>query len=204
MIDRLLQILTASQESPDATELADALWLAEHMPRRRSGSPETAMTRPGIRPTPEGAGSTSDAGSPQAPLAGLHLTEPLGKAEASGWPTGRTAATSGALAGVPAIPAIPGAAAITRALRPLRTRVGGRTRGVIDEDVTVRNIADSGLWLPELLPDPERWLDLVLIVDDSASMRVWRRTVAEFRELLIQLGVPRRSPNSKTTYVHRR
>ena len=52
----------------------------------------------------------------------------------------------------------------------------------------MRNIADSGLWLPELLPDPERWLDLVLIVDDSASMKVWRRTVAEFRELLIQLA----------------
>lgn len=188
MIDRLLQILTASQESPDATELADALWLAGYMPRRRSGSPDIAMTRPGIRPTPKGAGSTSDAGSPQAPLAGLYLTEPLGKAEESGWPTDHTAATSGTLAGVPAIPAIPDAAAITRALRPLRTRVGGRTRGVIDEDVTVRNIADSGLWLPELLPDPERWLDLVLIVDDSASMRVWRRTVAEFRELLIQLA----------------
>ena len=188
MIDRLLQILTASQESPDATELADALWLAEHMPQRRSGSPGTATTRPAIRLVPESARSVGSAGSPQDPSAGLHLTKPLEKAAESGGPADRTAGTVGTLAGVPAIPAIPAAAAITRALRPLRTRVDGRTRGVINEDATARNIADSGLWLPELLPDPERWLDLVLIVDDSASMRVWRRTVAEFRALLIQLG----------------
>jgi len=188
MIDRLLQILTASQEYPDATELADALWLAEHIPRRRSGSPGTAMTGRAIRPMRESAGSSGDAGSPQAPLAGLHLTEPQHYAEESGGQADRTAGRWGTLAGVPAIPAIPATATITRALRPLRTRVDGTTRGVIDEDATVRNIADSGLWLPELLPDPERWMDLVLIVDDSASMRVWRRTVTEFRELLIQLA----------------
>ncbi len=187
MIAQLLQILTASQESPDATELADALWLAEHMPRRRSSSSGTAMTGPAIRPMRENAGS-SDTRSPQGPLAGLHLTEPLGYAEESGGQVDRPAGRSSALAGVPAIPAIQASATIARALRPLRIRVDGLTHSVIDEDATVRNIADSGLWLPELLPDPERWLDLVLIVDDSASMRFWQRTVAEFRELLIQLA----------------
>lgn len=187
MIDRLLQILAASQESLDSTELADALWLAGHMPRGRSGSRGDTMTRPTTHPMRESALS-GNAWNPQAPTASLHLAEPLDYAEESGGRTDRTTGSSGTLAGVPAIPAIRAAATITRALRPLRVRVDGITRGVIDEDVTVRNIADSGLWLPELLPAPERWLDLVLIIDDSASMKVWQRTVAEFRELLIQLA----------------
>src|SRR5207244_1445550 len=34
MIDRLLEILNESAESPDAIELADALWLAERLPEQ--------------------------------------------------------------------------------------------------------------------------------------------------------------------------
>jgi tetratricopeptide (TPR) repeat protein len=188
MIDRLLQILTVSQESPDANELADALWLAEHMPRRRSGSAGTATASPAVFPMPADAAGIVSAAGPQAPLAGLYLTESLEKGAAAERPAGRIAETAGTVAGIPAIPAIPSTAAITRALRPLRTRLDGTTRGVVDEDATARNIADSGLWLPEFLPGPERWLDLILIVDNSASMQVWRRTVAEFRTLLIQLA----------------
>ena len=187
MIDRLLQILDASKEAPDAFELADALWLAEHMPQRRSGSLSSKPARPATHPA-EVTGGLGGAGSLQAPLAGLHLTKPLDEAPESRGPTHQTARLTGTLASAPAIPAISASSAITRALRPLRLRVDGRTRGVIDEPATARNIADSGLWLPELLPDPERWLDLVLVVDDSTSMSIWRRTVAEFRELLIQLA----------------
>ena len=186
MIGRLLQILKASEESPDATELADALWLASHMPQRRPRPRSDAATQPATRPMP-GTTASPDPRSPQIPLAGLHLTEPE-KAAESGALAGQAADIAGTLAGVPAIPAIPAVADIMRALRPLRTRVDGKTRGIIDEDATARNIADSGLWLPELLPDPERWLDLQLIVDDSSSMRIWRRTVAEFRALLVQLA----------------
>ena len=188
MIDRLLQLLTASQESPDATELADALWLVRHLPPRRSVSPGTSTADPAPRPIRPAAAGGAGVGRPRAPLAGLYLTEPRGTAPEARRPGGHLAGNAGTLAGVPAIPAIPGAAAVTRALRPLRARVAGLTRGVVDEDATARNIADSGLWLPELLPDPERWMDLVLVIDDSASMRVWRRTVAEFRELLIHLA----------------
>ena len=34
----------------------------------------------------------------------------------------------------------------------------------------------------------ERWLHIDLIVDTSASMTIWRRTVSEFRSLIEHLG----------------
>lgn len=184
MIDRLVEILAASQGAPDAIELADALWLAEHMPQRRTGSSRAATSA-----SPAGV-TVLDRGTdaPPTPLAGVHLREPADYAAEPVGQASPVAGRSGAMAGIPAIAAIPAAARIVRALRPLRTRVAGLTSSVIDEAATVRNIADSGLWLPELLPDPARWLDLLLIVDDSASMQVWQRTIAEFRELLTRLA----------------
>ena len=54
MIERLLEILSASAEAPDAAELADALWLATHIPESSaqvtSGAGDGACAgRPGAR-----------------------------------------------------------------------------------------------------------------------------------------------------------
>ncbi len=191
MIDRFLQILAASEQPPDATELADTLWLAEHLPERAAPPPSAPRQaavppRAPAGPVRSGIDRTPPRGSPAAPeesaAAGLHLTTPEPPGSTSR-PAGR-----GTLAGAPAIPAIREAVAVTRALRPLRARVKSRTFGIVDEAATAEQIADTGLWVPKLLPDPERWLDLVLIIDTSASMVVWRRTVAEFRLLLTQLA----------------
>ncbi len=205
MIDRLLRVLDAAARSPDqtdvpdATEVADALWLAERIPalpgRRGLGMQD--------RPRDFAASHELAAPGPEQPRAGLHLTPPQPRtgheaaARADPGAEPQTAPDSadddgprpaGTLAGVPSVPAIRSVAAITRALRPLRMRVDARTLSVVDEDATAQRIADTGLWLPELLPGPERRLDLVLITDESASMVVWRRTVAEFCELLTRLG----------------
>ena len=187
MIDRLVDILTASPEPPDAIELADVLWLADHMPPHRTGSPPAAA---GSGPLSADVLDHDEMAPRPEPvlMAGVHLRDPVTYTAEPAAQDPTAARWSGTLAGIPAIAAIPGAARIVRALRPLRTRVAGLTSSVIDEAATVANIADTGLWLPELRPDPARWLDLVLIVDDSASMQVWQRTIAEFRELLTQLG----------------
>ena len=75
-----------------------------------------------------------------------------------------------------------------RALRPLRGRVTGFRGTVIDEEATAQRIAEDGLWLPSTRPVPERWLNLALVVDVSASMVIWRQAVAEFTTLLQRLG----------------
>lgn len=191
MIDRLLKILTASAESPDATELADALWLAERLPEQvgaaRPAREATAMPpATPVEPTQGEEGRRRRAGSVAAAddsaQASMHLATAADSDQAD-----RDAASE-AMVGAPAIPAIKDPAAVTRALRPLRRHIDSITYGILDEARTADRIADTQLWVPELLPIPERWLDLVLIIDDSASMMIWQRTVAEFQTLLIQLA----------------
>ncbi|MFD9721176.1 hypothetical protein [Streptomyces mirabilis] len=48
--------------------------------------------------------------------------------------------------------------------------------------------ARSGELIPVFAPAPERWFDLVLVVDRSPSMQVWRETVSAFAGLLDRLG----------------
>ncbi|MGI8335623.1 FxSxx-COOH system tetratricopeptide repeat protein [Actinomadura scrupuli] len=57
---------------------------------------------------------------------------------------------------------------IARALRPLRRRVDSR-RGEeeLDDEATAERVAQDGLWLPEVRPVRERWLELDVVVDDS-------------------------------------
>jgi hypothetical protein len=46
--------------------------------------------------------------------------------------------------------------------------------------------------LPALRPATERWLDLALVIDASASMTVWRDTIGQYRTALQSAGVFRR------------
>ncbi len=195
MIGRLLRILAAAEEPVDAAELADALWLAERLPEPTGPVPRTprpatvppippfAPAQPQLRIAPGAKRADSPDGTPSATM---HLTT-----AGAGAGTGRDA-TAGTVAGTPAVPAIRDSAAITRALRPLRARIDSATYGIVDEIATANRIADTGLWVPELLPEPERWLELILIIDKSASMVVWQRSISEFQGLLTQLAAFRR------------
>ena len=83
---------------------------------------------------------------------------------------------------------LPGKLALGRALRPLMRRVPVGDRVELDEEATVRRIADEGNWLPVLRPALDRWLELNLVVDEWPSMDVWRETIAEVRHFFEQLG----------------
>jgi hypothetical protein len=61
-------------------------------------------------------------------------------------------------------------------------------RTTLDVDQTVRRIADERLWDPVTRPEQDRWLDLSLVLDVSASMGVWMPTLTELRQLLLHLG----------------
>ena len=58
----------------------------------------------------------------------------------------------------------------------------------IDEQATIKQIADTGIWLPIFRPKSVRWLELLLVIDDSPSMRLWHHTVNELQTLLEQQG----------------
>jgi len=84
--------------------------------------------------------------------------------------------------------ALPHKLAISRALRPLHRRVPSRTRFGINEQATVRQIAEIDDWTPVLRPVPDRWLDLAILVDQWPSMYIWREVVKELATLLERQG----------------
>ena len=89
---------------------------------------------------------------------------------------------------VPGGSALLGKLSIGRSLRPLMMKVPSRTNFRLDEEATAERVADSDRWNPVLRPESSCWLDVVLVVDESPSMSIWRDTVFEFKELLERQG----------------
>lgn len=90
----------------------------------------------------------------------------------------------------PAAHALPHSLQLARNLRPLTRRVASNYAVEIDEKATAQQIADSDskIWLPVLRPKLERWLELALVIEDSATMRLWHHTIKEWRFLLEKQG----------------
>lgn len=189
MISRLVhQIRRAVDADVSAEEIADALWLSDFLP-----APEVS-TAPPVVPERAPTGHSGQIEVPELPEPDVPApeTEPVPPGEMAHMtlPPPRDVLTG--IAAVPsrspAAPAIPEPLVMSRALRPLRRRVTSRTERCPDEDTTARLAAETGVWVPRTRPTRERWLSLDLVVDDSASMVVWHRTVAEFRAVLQHLA----------------
>ncbi|MFD8981857.1 TIR-like protein FxsC [Streptomyces sp. NPDC059564] len=89
---------------------------------------------------------------------------------------------------VPRGSALPGAREIARALRPLRRPWTAGRRQQLDIAETVSGYARSGELLPAFRPAPERWFDLIVILDRSPTMAVWGDTVDELLKVLATTG----------------
>jgi Tetratricopeptide repeat len=188
MIRQLIEALGALEPQPTAEELADALWLARRLPLSSHQAKDTEST--GEQASEPGVAS-------QSPTVGLPGAQRVTRGAA---PLPAMASAQAALhfaahvpaapnlVRSPALPAIPRALSLARALRPLRVGASSRTVQYLDEEKTAQRIAETGIWQPEMRAAPERWLDLALVVDDGASMIVWRRTVIELQAILEQLA----------------
>ncbi|MFD4501915.1 FxSxx-COOH system tetratricopeptide repeat protein [Streptomyces sp. NPDC058457] len=89
---------------------------------------------------------------------------------------------------VEAVPDLRDAAGITRALRVLKQLVPSAFEVELDEETTAERAAEDGLWVPYTRSADERRFDLVLVVDDHATMVIWEQTVAEFTAVAERLG----------------
>lgn len=118
-----------------------------------------------------------------------HITDAEAFLPALGAGRKAAAGRSGQPLMLPAPPALENKTALARSLRPLKRRVPSRTRSVIDEAATVLQIAEADTWFPVLRPLPEKWLDVVLLIDRWNTMAVWHRMIAEFRQMLADVGV---------------
>ncbi|MDB9438369.1 formylglycine-generating enzyme family protein [Dolichospermum lemmermannii CS-548] len=88
----------------------------------------------------------------------------------------------------PAVAALPNALEIGRSLRPLMRKVPSRIKFVLDEENTAQQIAENDVWIPVLKPARERWLDLVIVVEENRATVVWEETINEFRKLMERHG----------------
>ncbi|MFE2424404.1 SAV_2336 N-terminal domain-related protein [Streptomyces hokutonensis] len=75
-----------------------------------------------------------------------------------------------------------------RALRSLKQPRPDPFKTEFDEEATTAALAETGL--PDMVTRParQRWLNLVLLIDDGISMLLWRRLATELRALLERLG----------------
>ena len=197
-VERLQSVLSGigppDEDGPGVTprEIAEILWLAAHIAEEPSApdpaEPE-ASEAPQVRPVEEPSESRPSAPirAPTAPVprpAGHELRTPAAASSAEG--------TGAASVLVPTAPMLDHPLAVQRALRPLKRRVPDRRTLVLDEQATAARIAARPLrvrpWVPVLTAAPERWLSLVLVVDDGPSMRLWRPLARELHETFLRLG----------------
>ncbi|WP_306819988.1 TIR-like protein FxsC [Streptomyces sp. DSM 40750] len=162
----------------DGTALAELLWLASRMDAEAeevtAGQPGDRRTR--ATRTPE---SAADESGSSPVVAGHDVHEHL----AGGAVRIRGDAVAPARAS-----GLPRTLEVTRALRPWKRQWPRGRRSALDIDATVNSYARSGELIPVFSPAPERWFDLVLVVDCSPAMQVWRETVMDFTAVLDRLG----------------
>jgi tetratricopeptide (TPR) repeat protein len=194
-IDRLRAAVAGVGTPPTARELAELIWLAEHLPAPTAQAPPGTAEEarpppapPARTPAPPTAPRAADPPRPQpapAPASraperrtGLHQPSP---AAADGEAAVRLLA--------PAAPVLAHRLELQRALRVLKRQVPSRRGYVLDEEETANRIADSRHWLPYLRPATERWLDVALVADRGDTMAMWTGLAAELHDTLAESGI---------------
>ncbi|MFE6284997.1 SAV_2336 N-terminal domain-related protein [Streptomyces sp. NPDC057877] len=201
----VLRVLRACGRELDADQVLDVLWLARRLP-----GGDAAPLHEGLRPAPPAppeptpaapeqetvrppAPEPDDEGLPDLTPSSLYAAAREPAPESRPAPARpaetRAAETRQAMpVRVPEGKALPDELALGRALRPLRRRHRSRHRFELDEELTAAELAETRVPDVVLRPVQERWLHLVLLVDDGLSMLLWHRLAAELRTLLERLG----------------
>ncbi|HEY3606360.1 MAG TPA: FxSxx-COOH system tetratricopeptide repeat protein [Pseudonocardiaceae bacterium] len=175
-----------------ARDLADAIWLAhqwhtidrsatsaELLPR--AGAPDGLPSATAQAP----ADSADPAPDPVGPDNALSVAQRLAMAPLSGPPRNLAGQPFGLLA-LPLRPKLD--RAIPGALRPLRQVLPSHHARELDEEATAERAVVDPRWLPVFTPAPERRWNVVLVVDNSPAMALWRSTAREFAAMLIRQG----------------
>lgn len=175
-------IAPASAGDITARDVADAIWLvrAQGLDGQRAFRTETGDTASREPPASRQPDDLRSAGSNSARPAEFEPRTVLGLASEQ---AARIASRRGVTFGAAEPPARLDRA-IPRALRPLKQVVPSTTAKELDEDATAARAVVDARWLPVYSSaDEPRW-DVLLIVDDSESMRLWQATARELAETL--------------------
>ncbi|WP_329349449.1 SAV_2336 family protein [Streptomyces sp. NBC_01261] len=194
---------------PGARELAEALWLAEHVSRAEVTPPEPEsaadpLDEPSSIPARENPTPRSDATAPTPTTLDdrTHLYADRRRRPAPPEGTEQAAPEPDFVpVRVPAATALPNSLALQRALRPLqRYHPPVRTTAhLLDEQATAERAAETGLFTPVFRPGARREARMRLLMDASTSTSVWDSTLEELRQICTGLGAFR---EVRVHYVH--
>ncbi|WP_051833218.1 SAV_2336 N-terminal domain-related protein [Streptomyces sp. NRRL S-646] len=191
---------------PGARELAEALWLAQHV-----GAPEVlppvaeSPADPPYDPPPLPVPRQPTPGTePAVPAPEASDRTRLYAADPRPAPGGADLPDAGpdfVPVRVPMATALPHALGLQRALRPLqRYHPPVRTTAHrLDEQATAERAAETGLLTPVLRADGRREARMRLLMDASSSTSVWDSTLEELRQICAGLGAFR---EVQVHYVH--
>ncbi|MEO1403962.1 MAG: SAV_2336 N-terminal domain-related protein, partial [Cyanobacteria bacterium J06635_1] len=163
----------------DAENIADLVWLSRFIEMSDVEQSETVPSKsvsPKIR--------TEDIAS-QPSESDIPLYIPPSPQQQSSVPE---VSKSGIPFQTPIAPALRKTLAIGRALRPLMRKVESYTQTVLDEDATAERTAEQQFCMTIIRPAQERWLELTLVVEESASSFLWQETIRDFKQLLERQG----------------
>ena len=195
MMNRLIKLLQHLELDMSAEEIADTLWLANQIKSPSVVAPVDKVTQPNIISPPKTSELDKLEGDQNPDSSTLEKTqETIAKVvtkdniDSSSQPNSLKPASPGVPFKSPAVTALPNALEIGRSLRPLMRKVPSRIKFVLDEENTAQQIAENDVWIPVLKPVRERWLDLVIVVEENRATVVWEETINEFRKLMERHG----------------
>ena len=175
----------------DAVDLADMFWLAQFIELDRSARPEALSNpQPGSESKTLRTLDDGNSAASEAPAVNIYIDDRRDEPSQPPLVTEEEEEElpSGTPFPVPAAPALRTRLDLARSLRPLMRKVPSRIRQELDEEATVTQIAETRLWVPVVQAQPERWLDLELVVEDSKTTVVWERSIAELQHLVEYQG----------------
>lgn len=198
---RRLRMLGEGRPIADTQQLLDVAWLAQYLAPPDAavpgvGSGGTAAGALPVQPGPDGQTSPIDGPNPARAKTEGALQEtredqaqPSGEffAGTGGDGTGARRARSVRVGGAAALPQ---QSAVARALRPIGLRRPNHFQTLFDEQATIERFSDTSVLVPMFSPRMEPAFDLLLLVEESDALPLWRGRVEAFSRLVArQLGV---------------
>jgi formylglycine-generating enzyme required for sulfatase activity len=174
-----------------AIELAEILWLA--LQKGKVGA-DVQPSQPPTEPSSDDSGQEQNfpAAQPlkrqEQPETAAVVTEPPKLIEENRGDGTAQLAGAALPINIPQAVALRNRRQIARSLRPLMRKVPSKLRQAIDEEATIVQIAETQTWNPVVKPEPERWLELAIVIEVTNLVDVWHDTIAEFQHLMERHG----------------
>ncbi len=193
-LNSIEQLITKLANKLDLTgeQIADVLWLTLELQKIEVSPSEEKLQLPESAPNKSLESSNQKNNQPSTPT-GSRRTPGFTEKQASVYFASDSRDSLGdsksLTIDIPDAPSLRESLKLAQALRPLMRRVATGRKLVLDEAATVQRIAEECIVIPVLQAEPEPWLDLALVIDESQSMLIWGHTILELKDLLKKYGI---------------